>query len=228
MWKAVLPELARMVAIQVARTEGQLLKITTLARSMGLVEERGQSDETARKVAAAYLDVFEDLYVVEPLYGWAPPFKPRKRLRVNPKRYFCDPSLSAAVLGVYPERLLQDGQLFGMLFESLCMRDVRIYADAQPMRLRPRVYYYRDDSGLECDIVLERPDGAWGAIEVKLGENGVKDAERSLLRLRSEALANPQARMAEPRFLIVLVGACPYMGTLPGGVTVLPLVKLGA
>lgn len=221
-------EIGRRVVHQMARSEGQPLKTTTVARAIGGASGDGAYSENDRKLAVRYLDALERLYVIEPLYGWAAPFKSRKRLRVNPKRYFCDPSLTAAALGVSPERLLSDGQLFGMLFESLCMRDLRIYAESECGRRRPSIYYYRDESGLEADAVLERADGSWGAVEVKLGENAVRDAEKSLLRLKAEATSNAATRVPDPRFLVVLVGSSSYMGTLPSGVTVVPISKLGA
>ena len=221
------PELARRIILQIARTEGQLTKISTFAAALGLEAEGISSSESARKTVATYLDALERLYLIEPLYGWAPPFKSRKRLRVNPKRYLCDPSLSAAAMGASPERLLSNGQLFGMLFESLCLRDIRIYADAVSYRARPALHYYHDNTGLECDVVLERRDGSWGAIEIKLGDNGVPAAEESLLKLKRLVTDNPLSQIPEPSFLLVLVGASTYLGTLPSGVCVVPITYLG-
>lgn len=127
-----------------------------------------------------------------------------------------------------PERLLRDTQTFGTLFEELCLRDVRAYVSAMGMIPDTAVYYYGDADGLEVDIIIELPDGRWAALEVKLSETKVPDAEKSLLRLRDKVARNPAARNPEPEFMAVLVGKVTFCRRLPSGVYVVPLTELGA
>lgn len=175
-----------------------------------------------------YLTFFDDQYFIEEQAGWDAPIKSRSRVRSKPKRTFADPSLPASLLSMTPERLLRDTQTFGTLFEELCLRDVRAYAFAMGMIPDPAVYYYGDADGLEVDIIIELPDGRWAALEVKLSEAKVPDAEKSLLRLRNKVARNPAARNPEPEFMAVLVGKATFCRRLPSGVYVVPITELGA
>ena len=149
-------------------------------------------------------------------------------MRVKPKRYFTDPSLAAAALGLTPTRLLTEGQILGDLFENLAIRDLRIYASAWNGPDKPSLSFYRDEKGLEADIILELPDGRWAAIEIKLGENKVPEAVESLLQVKKKVTANPYARQRDPSFLMVLVGNGAYSYTTAEGIRVVPLSLLGA
>ncbi|MEG1751430.1 MAG: DUF4143 domain-containing protein, partial [Raoultibacter sp.] len=119
-------------------------------------------------------------------------------------------------------------QVFGNLFEELCLRDIRVYASAMQQMPEPLVCYYADSDGLEADIIVELSDGRWGAFEVKLSEDKVEQAEASLLRLKNKVAANPAARNREPSFMAVLVGKATFSRQLPSGVYVLPLTTLTA
>ena len=110
------------------------------------------------------------------------------RLRIKPKHYFVDPSLSAALLGVGTDRLLSDGQLFGKLFEELCLRDLKIYASCMDSALPDPVLYYKDSDNLEVDSIIELRDGRRAGIEIKLSENKVADGIDNLLRLKNKLL----------------------------------------
>jgi predicted AAA+ superfamily ATPase len=120
-------------------------------------------------------------------------------LRVSPKRQFVDPSIATAALGITHERLLVDFNTFGYLFESLCIRDLRIYTEA----LGGKVYHYRDKSGLECDAVVVLRDGRWGAVEIKLGSNEFEKAAENLIKL-SKIIDHK--KMNNPSFLMILTG----------------------
>lgn len=125
-------------------------------------------------------------------------------VRVRPKRYFCDPSLAAALLGATPERLLGDIQTLGMLFENLVLRDVRVFLSTYG-GVDNSVHYFRDEKGLEVDLIVER-DGRWGAIEVKLSDAKADDGAKNLKALERKVLSNPAAQNAAPTFLAVMVG----------------------
>lgn len=195
---------SRRVAQSLARNLGQASKLTTIAEDAGI--EAGNSTEASR-VAAAYVSTLVHLYIIDEVTGWDAPIRSKSRLRIKPRRYFADPSLAASLLGVTPDRLLMDGQLFGMLFESLVMHDLRIYASALPGATQDSLHYYRDSDGLEVDAILELSDGHWAGIEIKLGENKVDDGISSLVRLRRKIALNPLARNPQPAFMAVVVGA---------------------
>ena len=118
-------------------------------------------------------------------------------IRTSPKRHFTDPSIAAAVLRASPDGLLQDFNTFGLLFESLCIRDLRVYAHA----IDGEVFHYRDKSGLEADAIIHLKDGRWGAIEVKMGAKEIETAACNLNKLKIKINAD---KMKEPSFLAVL------------------------
>lgn len=215
------PEIAAGLLRAIALNLGQAVTYKVLARDSG----RGEAAPDVDTVAA-YLDLFSRLMLTEDLGGWEPPMRSKARARVKPKRYFCDPSLAAALLGATPTRLLRDTQTLGMLFETLVIRDLRVYLSTYP-GLGNRVSYYRDDRGLEVDAIVERGD-RWAGIEVKLSDTKADDGAASLLALRDQVLRNPAARNAEPVFLAVVVGRGSLAYTRDDGVMVIPAALLGA
>ena len=217
---------SRRVALSLARNLGTAAKLSTVASDAGLGEADSKS---ATNRAAAHIAALQDLYVVERLTGWDAPIRSKTRLRTKPKRYFADPSLAASLLQVSPSRLVSDGQLFGLLFESLCIHDLAVYASALPGATADPLHYYRDSDGLEVDAVVEMRDGRWAAFEVKLGESQVESAAASLNRLARKVAANPAARNPKPEFLAVVVGAGEYARfDKELGVYILPITCLGA
>lgn len=217
---------SRRVALSLARNLGTAAKLSTIAYDAQLGEVDSKS---ATNKAATHITALQDLYVVELVTGWDAPIRSKTRLRTKPKRYFADPSLAASLLQVSPTRLLQDGQLFGLLFESLCVHDLAVYASALPGAPVDSLRYYRDSDGLEVDAVIELRDGRWAAIEVKLGESQVATAAAALNRLARKVAANPAARNPEPEFLAVVVGAGEYARfDRDLGVYVVPITCLGA
>lgn len=221
--------MARHAAFSLARNLGRPVTYKTLYTDMFQESPGPTVDASAcRKAVEPYLSFFRDQYFMEELPGWDAPVKAKSRVHTKPKRGLVDPSLSAALLGMSPERLAMDTQTFGTIFEELCLRDVRVYVSALGVMPEPLVSYYSDADGLEVDIVIELPDGRWGAFEVKLGEAKVSQAEASLLRLKNKVAANPTARNPEPSFLAVLVGVAPFARRLPSGVYVVPITTLGA
>ncbi len=172
------PEALMRLMRSIARSVAGEAQITRLAA------DTGRETPMTRGTASAYLDALQRIFVVEPQPAWSVELRSRATLRNAPKLHFVDPSLAVSALGASPRRLLGDPETFGLLFESLVVRDLRVYSGAQ----RCEVYHYRDNVGLEADAVIERPDGAWVAVEVKLSasQRAVDAAARSLLRLRDK------------------------------------------
>lgn len=220
---------ARKLATSLARNLGTVMTYKTMYADITDGEPlEVASNSMYRNALAPYIAFFEDQYFIENQSGWDAPVKSKSRIRSKPKRTFVDPSLPASLLGMTPERLLREPQVFGTLFEELCLRDVRIYCSAMGLMPNPAVCYYGDADGLEVDIIIELPDGRWGAFEVKLSEQKVPEAERSLLRLKEKVERNPAARNREPSFLAVLVGKATFCRVTPAGVHVVPITELGA
>ena len=195
---------AAVIAQALARNISQSVTFQTLTSDAGF---REIDSKRAVEKTAAYVDTLSALYVIQSVTGWDAPIRSKSRLRVKPKYYFADPSMAAFLLGTDPERLVMDGQTFGLLFESLCMHDLAVYASAMKNASSIPLYYYRDSDGLEVDAVVELRDGRWGAFEIKLGESKITDAAANLHRLERKISLNPAARNPKPSFLTVLVGA---------------------
>ncbi len=197
-----------------ARNVATYAAATTLARDTGDADSP-LKDDTVR----GYLAALERLMVVEDQPAWAPHLRSRHRLRTAPKRHFVDPSLAVAALRATPDRLLRDLNLLGFLFESLVVRDLRVYAQAADARL----LQYRDSSGLEVDAIVEAGDGRWMAFEVKLGAGQVDDAAASLTRFVERI---DTAKCGRPALLGVIV-ATGYGYRREDGVAVIPIGALG-
>jgi len=164
---------------------------------------------------ASYLDALTDIFVVETLSAWHPRLRSKTVIRTSPTRHFVDPSIAVAALGANQASLLRDPETLGLLFESLCVRDLRTYCEA----LGGNVFHYRDRAGFEADAVLTLPDGRWGLVEVKLSSVAASQAADNLVKL-SERI--DQINLGKPAFLMVLTTG-DYAITLPNGVHVVPL-----
>ena len=211
-----------------SRNLASSVSYSTLATDIARGEDNKSQKLMARETISSYLDLLKDIYLLEELEGWDAPVRARARARTRPKRYLVDPSLVSAALGISPKVLLDgDLQTFGLLFETLCLRDLRVYASSNALLGENALKYYRDDFGLEVDVVVERRDGAWGGVEIKLSENKVQDGVDSLLRLRDKVRKNESSQSREPSFLMVLVGRSRYARVTPEGVVVVPLACLG-
>lgn len=194
--------------------------VATAASFSKLAAEASGDRPLNRTTATEYLRSLERLFVVEDAPCWRTHLRSRATLRAAPKRHFVDPSLAVAALGASPQRLLSDLRALGFLFESLVVRDLRIYAQANGAEL----YHYRDSDQLEADAVIEARDGRWIAAEVKLGGNdNIEQAARSLLRLRDKV---DTSRVGEPSKLLIIT-ATGYGYDRPDGTTVLPITALG-
>ena len=206
---------------KVARFLQSLARNTATAATAATMARDAQGSDPAftEQTARSYLAVLEQLMVVEQQPAWAPHLRSRSRLRTSRKRHFVDPSLATAGLGAGPEHLLRDVPWFGLLFESMVVRDLRVYAQA----MRGKVYHYRDNTGLEVDAIVDAGPGRWGAFEIKLGVGRVEDAARTLLTFAERV---DTARCGAPAALAV-VTSTGYGYQRPDGVAVIPVGVLG-
>jgi predicted AAA+ superfamily ATPase len=173
-----------------------------------------RKDELSRTTFSEYVGALRRLYVFDDLEAWRPSLRARSRVSATPTRHFVDPSLAVAALGATPDMLLSDMPTLGLLFESLCVRDLRAYLSAMDGEL----YHYHDMTGLEADAVAVAPDGRWGAFEVKTSPRAVDDGATSLLKLASK-VDESVGRMA---FLAVIT-ASGYAYRRGDGVYVIPI-----
>ena len=174
------PDIARRLASSLARNLGQAATYKTIINDMFGAEENPLSVIDEGRVRA-YLDALKGMYIVEEVPGWAPPARDRKRFATKPKRYLADPSLACALLGMSPAALLADWQTFGLVFENMAVRDLSVYARALDLLDDVPVRYYRDDSGVEADAIVQLADGRWAAFEFKVSE----DKERGVRALNA-------------------------------------------
>ncbi len=194
-----------------ARHQGTQATNTVLAED--IVSGKAIDPDTA----AAYTNALENIFVVENLPAWNPNLRSRTAVRTSPTRYFSDPSFAVEALGTGPSGLLKDLHTFGFIFETMCIRDLRIYADA----LDGRVFHYRDKSNLECDAVIVLRDGRYALIEIKLGgEERIEEGACNLKRLQKQLDTD---RMNTPSFMMVLTGITRYAYRRRDGIYVVPV-----
>lgn len=173
------------------------------------------SDETVK----SYIKALEKLYVIEDIKAWSPNLRSKTTIRTSPTRHFIDPSIACRALGAYKEDLMNDLKTFGLIFEDMAIRDLKIYAD----KLGGDVYHYRDKSGLEADAIIHLENGKWAAFEVRLHDSDkIEEGAINLLKLAS--LIDEQ-KMKKPDFLMVIT-ATEYAYQREDGVWIVPLACL--
>lgn len=184
-----------------------------------MADVNARSELVTAPTFSKYVENLARMYVIENLDAWNPHMRSRVRLRTRAKWHLCDPSLAVAAMGSGSGRLARDVETMGLLFESLCLRDIRVYA--QP--LRGATYYLADHGGYEVDIIVELRDGRWGAFEVKLGTSEFEKAATNLMALREKV---DLSKVGEPLFLAILTGS-QFGYTRPDGILVVPVGCLG-
>lgn len=196
-----------------ARLQGAMAGIPTIVADMKTNEPEEMSDETV----VSYVKALKKIFVIEDMPAWNPNLRSKTAIRTSDTRYFVDPSIAIAALGLGPKDLLNDLETMGLFFETLCVRDLRVYADAND----GNVFHYRDKNGLECDAVVHLRNGSYGLIEIKLG--GETLIEEGAANLISLAEMIDTTKMKKPSFKMVLtaVGQYAYMRT--DGVMVVPI-----
>ena len=220
------PDIARRLASSLARTLGQAATYKTIINDMFGAEENPLSVIDEGRVRA-YLDALKGMYIVEEVPGWAPPARDRKRFATKPKRYLADPSLACALLGMSPAALLADWQTFGLVFENMAVRDLSVYARALDLLDDVPVRYYRDDSGVEADAIVQLADGRWAAFEFKVSEDKVEKGVASLERMRRKVCENPRSQTRPPEFMAVITGVGEYAREVAEGIVAVPIRLLG-
>lgn len=176
-----------------------------------------ESDTFSEDTIASYINALKKIFVIEDSEAWNPNLRSKSAIRTSDTRYFTDPSIAAAVLGLGPSDLINDLNTFGLIFETLCIRDLRVYAES----LNGRVYHFRDRNGLECDAVIHLRDGSYGLIEVKLGGDDL--INEGVKTLKSLANKIDTERMKHPSFLMVLTAVGSYAYRREDGVYVVPI-----
>lgn len=202
-------ETTRKLLRSYARAQGSQISLSKIAKDVGL--------QASEKTIGTYLSALRQIFVVEDMPAWTPNLRSKTAIRTSDTRYFVDPSIAAAALGVGPRDLLLNPETFGFIFETLCMRDLRVYAEA----LDGSVSHFRDKNGLECDAVLHRRDGRYGLIEVKLGsEKGIEDGVKTLTTFSKKI--NTDA-MGTPSFLMILTASGDFAYRRDDGILVVPI-----
>jgi len=172
---------------------------TTASMQTVLKDVESTEISISDKTFLAYYNALRRIFVVETMPAWSPSLRSKTAIRTSPKHHFVDPSIATAVMRINPAGVLQDFEYFGFLFEALCARDIRVYAQNND----GDVFHYRDKNDLEADMIVQLRDGRWGAIEVKLGNGQIEYAAENLLKLKEKIDTD---KMREPSFLMVLTG----------------------
>lgn len=203
----------RLLMRSYARNQGSQATIGTIVADMMTNDE----NEIGIKTAGSYLDALRKIFVIEDSEAWNPNLRSKTAIRTANTRYFIDPSIGTAVLGLGPKDLINDLNTMGLFFETLCVRDLRIFADA----LDGQVFHYRDKSGLECDAVIHLRNGRYGLVEIKLGgDRLINEGASNLLALVDKINTD---KMKEPSFLMVLTGTGDFAYRRKDGVYVVPI-----
>jgi len=207
------PARVRLLLRSLARNIATTASYTTIRADM-------ESDEVSisDKTISSYMNALRRIFVVEDLPAWSPSLRSKTAIRTSPKRHFVDPSVAAGVLRTNPEGILKDFEYFGFLFEALCTRDIRVYAQTND----GDVFHYRDKSDLESDLIVRLRDGRWAAVEVKLGKRQIDEAAKNLLALSGRI---NEDKMGRASFLMVITGG-QYAYRRKDGVLVVPVACL--
>ena len=196
-----------------ARSQGGQVPNTVIAEDISVNEDGKINEETV----ASYINALKKIFVIEDMPAWNPNLRSKTAIRTSDTRYYVDPSIAAAALGIGPQDLIGDLNTFGFLFETLCIRDLRVFADA----LNGQVYHFRDKDGLECDAVIHLRNGSYGLVEIKLGgERAIEAGAASLQALGGKI---DTAKMKSPAFLMVLTGTGDFAYRRADGVYVVPI-----
>ena len=202
-------ETTRKLLRSYARAQGSQISLREIAKDVG--------QQISEKTIGSYLSALRQIFVVEDIPAWNPNLRSKTAIRTSDTRYFVDPSIATAALGIGPRELLLNPETFGFIFETLCMRDLRVYAEA----LDGSISHFRDKNGLECDAVLHRRDGRYGLIEIKLGsEKGIEDGIKTLTALSKKINTDT---MLAPSFLMILTASGDFAYRRNDGILVVPI-----
>ena len=209
-------QFARRLIRSYARHQGSAVPIPVIHQDLKTNEGNTLSEDTIR----SYLGAMRAIFVIEDMPAWNPNLRSKSAIRTSDTRYFVDASIATAALGIGPKDLVNDLNTFGFLFETMVVRDLRVYANA----LDGDVFHFRDRNGLECDAVMHLRNGSYGLIEIKIGgESAIEQAVRTLNQLESKIDTD---RMPAPTFKMVLTGVGEYAYRRKDGILVAPIASL--
>ena len=207
------PERVKRLMRSLARNQGQQIANTAIAADIAVNDESTINQETV----ASYISALKKIFVVEDMPAWNPNLRSKSAIRTSDTRYFVDASIAAAALGIGPNDLINDLNTMGFLFETMCVRDLRVYAEA----LGGSVYHFRNKAGLECDAVVHLRNGSYGLIEIKLG--GEKLIREGVETLTSLTESIDTSKMKEPAFRMILTAADQYAYRREDGICIVPV-----
>lgn len=210
------PERTGRIMRSYARFQGTQATLKSICEDISTNDRERVTDETV----SSYLSALRKIFVIEDMKAWNPNLKSKTAIRTSDTRYFIDPSIGTAALGIGPKDLLNDIKTFGLLFETLCIRDLRVYSQ----RIGGEVYHYRDKNGLECDAVVHLKNGSYGLVEIKLG--GDKNIEEAAINLHKLSSIIDTEKQNPPSFSMILTGVGPYAFTRSDGIHVVPIGTL--
>ena len=196
-----------------ARNQGSQAANTVIAGDILANDSASINEDTVH----TYIDALKKIFVIEDMRAWNPNLRSKSAIRTSDTRYYVDPSIAAASLGVGPDDLINDLNTYGLFFETLCVRDLRVFAQS----LDGSVYHYKDNTGLECDAVVHLRNGKYGLIEIKIGgETLINEGAANLKKLADKI---DTTKMKTPSFLMVLTGVGQYAYKREDGVLVVPI-----
>ena len=202
------PERVKRLMRSYARNQGSQATNKLLCDDISVNE----SDNIDTDTVSSYINALKRIFVIEEMEAWNPNLRSKTAIRTSNTRYYIDPSIAAAALGLGPQDLLSDLRTFGLLFETMCIRDLRVFADV----LNGNVYHFRDKTDLECDAVIHLRNGSYGLIEIKLGgESLIEEGVATLKKLNGKL---DTSKMKKPSFLMILTGIGNYAYRRPDGI----------
>ena len=207
------PERVKRLMRSYARNQGAQVSNTLLCEDIVVNEAETFDSDTVY----SYINALKKIFVIEEMEAWNPNLRSKAAIRTSNTRYFVDSSIAAAALGLGPQDLIEDLNTFGLLFETMCIRDLRVFAEV----LNGSVYHFRDKTGLECDAVIHLRNGVYGLIEIKLGgDRLIEEGAENLKKLGNKI---DTTKMRAPAFLMVLIGVGDYAYRRQDGVYVVPI-----
>lgn len=207
------PERVKRIMKSYARNQGSQVASTVIAQDIAANEAETVNEDTVH----SYIEALKKIFVVEDMSAWNPNLRSKSAIRTSDTRYYVDSSIATASLGIGPNDLINDLRTFGLFFETMCVRDLRVFAES----LDGAVYHYRDNTNLECDTVIHLRNGSYGLIEIKLGgDDLIDEGAANLLKLKNKI---DVSKMKAPAFLMVLIGVGKYAYRREDGVLVVPI-----
>ena len=207
------PARVRLLLRSYARHQGAQVPATLIRDDIAANDSDTLNEDTIH----SYINALKKIFVVEDMPSWNPNLRSKTAIRTSDTRYYVDPSIAAAALGISPKDLVNDLNTLGLLFEGLCVRDIRVYSEA----IGGQVFHYRDKSGLECDAVIHLRNGRYGLIEIKLG--GEKLIEEGASNLKQLQKKIDTSKMNDPSFLAVIVGVGDHAFRRKDGIYIIPI-----